>query len=139
MRIAEAEALPVCTEASTEPGAPSSRTESFVGRLVDETIAGNPVPGVVLRAVVGRILVASPGRDRTFCGNDASAGVIEAISDAMVWTRQLQEEVLQCQMDAVGSVDARAMISLLDVAGLLQVTLRQAIEVHARLHGAVED
>lgn len=139
MRPSEAVSLPVCVEPDLNPKQASLRTESFVQRLVDETVMGNPVAGVVLRACVSRLLAKEPGRDQTFVGNDASAGVVVAVADALVWSRQLQEEVVQCQLDAIGSVDPRAMVALLDVIGSLQVLLRQAVEVHARLHAAEKD
>lgn len=136
MRVDEAEALPVCGGMDLTGGEPSPRSAPFVDRLVDETSVFHPVSAVVLRPVLARLVAETPTRDLTFVNNDASAGLIVALADAMVWARQLRDEVIEVQMDAVGSIDPGVMVHLMDAQGLLQVLFRQAVEIHARLHAA---
>lgn len=134
MKPEDAERLPVCVDPVLTPGEPSPRSSPFFARLVEDTVRNNPVVGAVLRPTLWSLLQRQPGRDTTFCGNDASAGLLLSLVDGVAWGRQLREEVLQCEMDAVGTIPPAVLVHLLDLEATLQVLLRQAIEVHAELH-----
>jgi hypothetical protein len=130
------EALPVCQpDPEVTPGAPSRQSVSYMDELTEEVLHANLPEGVVMRIAVARIRAATPTRDLTFTGNDASAGAVLALADTLVWFKQLHLEVIGVETDAHGSVDPGVLAHLMSVQGTLHACLRQAIDIHRRLHG----
>lgn len=134
-RTKQAEVLPVCqSDPGLAVGTPGARSTGFCQAFIEETLEWDIQEGVVLRALIPKILAVAPGRDSTFVDNDASAGAIFALVDASVWLRQLHIEVLEVARDDVQSIDSGVFMHLVNAEASIHVLLRQIIDVHRRLH-----
>lgn len=131
----KAEDLPVCQpDPGLAAGEPGARSIEFCQAFIEETLEWDIQEGIVLRTLVPKILAIAAGRDRTFVGNDASAGAIFALVDASVWLRQLHLEVLEVARDDVQSIDSGVFMHMVSAEASIHVLLRQIIDVHRRLH-----
>lgn len=133
--IRRVEALPVCRpDPEVTPQSSSRRSRPFMDKLVDEVLHANVVEGVVFRTVAARVQAAAPERDSTFTDNDASAGIILALGDTVIWAKQLHLEVVEVETDQGGTVDPGVLAHLMSLQSTLHAALRQAIDIHRRLH-----